>query len=416
MFKLNSLMITTRSRAKNDKIGLLILCLVVAGIFQIGGRSFDLHKLKQKWLANETRTENKDEWEPERTLSIDLGNGNCKWTPPVDADQDRPLFMTLIAAYPGSGKRTAFMQLEGLTGVNTGDDYNLSNPDEPRKKYAFMKTSYPHHEGIWSWAGRMDQVLLMIRNPRWSIPSYHHLLHEIDYAQNWEQAYANHHRVFTERSSLEEWLAWRDLRFGAEIHWWGWFLDFWLEGGLLRDLYTHEITNIDQWNRIMKPYSYNEEELRMYQAQVPKETQPIFNLHCVQDMPGCKPVAIASFEKMMDPSTGPDEVARFAATLEGKVGLDVISEQARPCIWEELIINRKGVRSFPDRDMGGPPEEAFKFSISQMEQMIQELERVRNKYSSPEWSGNSLAVDLVVYVKKYIVENQAELATMRNNY
>ena len=34
----------------------------------------------------------------------------------------------------------------------------------------------------------------------------------------------------------------------------------------------------------------------------------VIDEHCVSDMGNCKPVAIASFEKMVDPESGPKEV------------------------------------------------------------------------------------------------------------
>ena len=94
--------------------------------------------------------------EIQRTLSLDLGGGNCKWTQPNDAPQNGELFSTLLVAFPGSGKRAAFMQLEGLTEFKAGDDYHLS-PDSLERKYAFVKSNYPLHDGIWSFGKKMNQ-------------------------------------------------------------------------------------------------------------------------------------------------------------------------------------------------------------------------------------------------------------------
>lgn len=41
-----------------------------------------------------------------------------------------------------------------------------------QKSWAEINSSWPHEEGKWSWGKQMDQVLLLIRNPRRAIPSY----------------------------------------------------------------------------------------------------------------------------------------------------------------------------------------------------------------------------------------------------
>ena len=79
---------------------------------------------------------------PSRSLSRDLGNGECEWTNPIFPSENSTLFGTAIVAYPGSGKRTAFLQMEGMTEIKAGDDYDLSGNHLMK---GFVKTSYPHH-------------------------------------------------------------------------------------------------------------------------------------------------------------------------------------------------------------------------------------------------------------------------------
>ena len=76
------------------------------------------------------------------------------------------MIINLSLVPKGSGKRIAFLQLEGLTGLTTGDDFDLSESNA-NTKFAFIKTSYPQHEGIWAQQGGMDQSILLVRNPRW---------------------------------------------------------------------------------------------------------------------------------------------------------------------------------------------------------------------------------------------------------
>ena len=53
----------------------------------------------------------------QRALSLDLGNGNCFWTPPaVDVPSDIDFHKTVIAGFPSGDKRMIFIQMESLTG------------------------------------------------------------------------------------------------------------------------------------------------------------------------------------------------------------------------------------------------------------------------------------------------------------
>lgn len=71
---------------------------------------------------------------------------------------------------------------------------------------------------------------------------------------------------------------------------------------------------------------------------------------------------------------------------KGKVGLTVIEEEARECVWRELIINRKGfTTTFKDRDVKGSAEDQYAFTLEQMQKIQDELARVRDKYSSGDW-------------------------------
>ena len=46
-----------------------------------------------------------------------------------------------------------------------------------------------------------------------------------------EEATLNLDRLYSERPPLDDFLEWRDLRVLDEIHWYGWFIDYWMEGG-----------------------------------------------------------------------------------------------------------------------------------------------------------------------------------------
>ena len=116
------------------------------------------------------------EIERERNLSIAFPNFGCELTAPEFIVAAGNTTKTLLASYPGSGKRFVYQLIEGLTNHAPGDDHELSfNGLET----LHIKTSYPHSEGVWSWGSRMDQMILLIRNPRWAIPSYHTMKFEL---------------------------------------------------------------------------------------------------------------------------------------------------------------------------------------------------------------------------------------------
>ena len=395
-----------RKQERKVLTGAIGACLVVLALFNNFDADYD----------NKLQVEQKKEAQIERSLSINLGDGNCTWTKPTDAPQhEGGLFSTLLVAFPGSGKRTAFMQLEGMTELRAADDHNLT-PDSIDKHFAFWKTSYPHHDGKWSFSVNeqdMNQILLLVRNPRWALPSYHQTLVEIEFSTTWAQSYILRDEVYTRRPPLEDWYLWREQRFEVEIKKWGWFIDYWMEGGVLRDIFSNKLTTAEHFARLSQPIMYAEAELIAEQTSL-GNVAPVIDDHCVNDLDTCRPVAIASFERMIDPETGPAEIGRFVSTIENKTGLEVIEEEARACVWNELITNQRGgVHTYPDRDQRGPEEAAFGFTLEQMETIEAELLRVVEKYSGEGWVDHPNAVQLVEYIDGYIVENEAEMETMR---
>jgi len=347
-----------------------------------------------------------------RKLVSDKGGGKCAWVEGKEVNQDPnfELFSTAIVAFPGAGKRIAFLQLEALTELTTRDDFFLDDYTNITR-YAFFKTQYPHHEGIWSWGDQCRQSVYLLTNPRMAIITYLFILYEIHFATDWETAYAHLDRVFTIRSPIDDWIKWRNERVSAEIHWWSWHIDFWMEGGLLRDIFTHELTTPLHFHRLMSPSVYSEAELREWQSQL-VDVQPVYDPNCNGgNMQNCKPTVIASYERMMDPSTGPQEVAKFTSVIEGKAGIDFVDEALRQCAWEKVVIDQGSGRR-DTRDREGPPLEAYDFTLAQEESMMGELVRIRDKYSASEWSSNTVAVDLVDYMQEYIAAYEADPNTV----
>lgn len=359
-------------------------------------------------------TENENEVHPIlRNLIKINADGSCTWVEPTDVNQDPnyDLFSTLLVSYPGSAKRAAHMQMAGLTERTTRDDFYL-NPDSPVQRYAFFKTQYPHHEGIWSWGNRTSQSIYVLQNPRMALITYHFILAEIYFSTSWQTSYNALSRVFTMHAPVEGWQRWRDIRFKSEIRQWSWHLDFWMEGGLMRDFYTHELTTSEHFVRLMAPERFSEGELRAYQAKL-SNVQPAYDNHCAGGsiQSGCRPVAITSFEGIMNEATGPQEASKLAAAIENKAGIDVIAQHGRECAWRKIVVERvTGVRD--DRDRVGPSIDNYVFTREEMLLIIEELERVRDKYTSSEWASNTVAQDIVGYMEEYIVDNQGILDLM----
>ena len=92
--------------------------------------------------------------------------------------------------------------------------------------------------GIWSWGNHTDQVILVVRSIRTTLVEYHNILWDIDYAETYQEAFSRTENLFLERPPLDDWLTWRDLRVKDEIDWYGWFIDYWMEGGLMRSAFS----------------------------------------------------------------------------------------------------------------------------------------------------------------------------------
>jgi hypothetical protein len=72
---------------------------------------------------------------------------------------------------------------------------------------------------------------MIVRNIRRSMVEYHDILWDIGYAKTFHEAYERLDQLYAERPPLEDFEAWRDLRVLDEIQWYGWFIDYYMEGG-----------------------------------------------------------------------------------------------------------------------------------------------------------------------------------------
>ena len=298
--------------------------------------------------------------------------------------------------------------MEALTGLPAKDEWDFKHlgiTNEP-----FIKANYPHHEGTWGWEQQANQVLMVVRNIRRSMVEYHDILWDIGYAKTWEVASEHLQDLYRARPPKEDFVEWRDLRVLDEIHWYGWFIDYWMEGGLLRDMFSKRITTKKHWDMLMRPENV-QKETRSYELIVGNETvTPTYDPHCVTDVSGgCEPVAVISAERLVQPDTGPAEGRKIAEVLMGQQGTSdhMIEEEAWECVWTELIVNKKGLKTFIDRE--GITERDYNFSEEMLTEMITELDRLIIKYSGSDWNTKETAQTLVDLLSEHRAEINVEL-------
>ena len=47
-----------------------------------------------------------------------------------------------------------------------------------------------------------------------------------------------------------------------EIGWYGWLIDYWMEGGILRDYFDHKITTQEHWDKLRQPETFTYGDLQ----------------------------------------------------------------------------------------------------------------------------------------------------------
>lgn len=282
----------------------------------------------------------------------------------------------------------------------------------------FIKTNYPHHEGIWE-TYRADQTVLMIRSIRSCLIEYHDIMFDFGYPANFEQAKLerdiNIQRLYSNPPPKEAFLAWRDERVLFECSWFSWFIDFWMEGGLYRDIFSHRMTTAFHWNRVVEPMTYTVEE-RDFDLVVGNRTvKPTYNPHCINGdvTEGCAPKVVISTEKLYNDDVGDLETNKIANVIlnNKKTGEYVISSRTWTCIWEELVKRKKGGITIFDRP--DTYKERY-FSEEMLEKMIQELTYLIDKYSGADWSQNSNANRLSYLLAEDRARIQRELDDVRS--
>lgn len=305
-------------------------------------------------------------------ITIDEGGGACDIGSPVEDAPNIPTVnstRTLLASYPGSGKRFTWTVIKALTNYEVADDWNFSG--KLRQNPLTIKTSWPHREGTWSWGKQMDQVLLLARNPRKAIPSYHTMRWELDYAKDWPSSYLRIPDTYMERPTVEKWEAWRDRRFKHEINSWFWFYDFWMQAGFMED-------------------------------------QNMTHIKCVYDL-DCQPKQVVDFENLYSAEIS-DDFHRISQLLDSARDIDIIADQARACVLHN-VFNRTGHQELNMHQASRPfanRTSEYIFTLPQYDRIMNRTIELRDKYSMEPLSLIEHADYLTQILDRYINENTAE--------
>ena len=122
----------------------------------------------------------------------------------------------------------------------------------------------------------------------------------------------------------------------SEIHWYSFFIDYYMESGLMRDMFNHEKTRPSQWMLAMLPNWFTKHEMRWGRFVGEEEVLPdSYDPMCATLTKGCYPVLVIDPEKLVDPIYGPVESRKLAHLVQdmnrpdGDVADWLIEEEVR---------------------------------------------------------------------------------------
>ena len=209
----------------------------------------------------------------------------------------------------------------------------------------------------------MDQVLLLVRNPRWAIPSYHNMRFELDYASDWDASYLKMLFTYKERPQTFKWESWRDNHFNIEINRWSNFIDFWMQGGFQEGT--------------------NEAHSKCF----------------IMDIE-CHPKAVVDFDRLYQENPS-SEFYKITTALQSSLDPTLVLAQATDCVLESLKNKKEYHQGFRENLSS---RDTYKFSLEQTEKMLNRTIELRDKYSEEPYSTLSNAGVLVPILNQYIAD------------
>ena len=288
------------------------------------------------------------------------------------------------------------------------DDWNHS---EQGYNVVSMKGAFPHHESSqWLWSDQMNQAILMIRNPRDTLISYRDVRYEINYAPTWGASHPFNMFTYLKQepiANFDEWKRAGDSKYGnnghLEIRMWSWHIDWWMEGGLRRNL-NHDVEMTQVFNHTNDNGTAIYKNVPVFPPQYWKKcadgSDPVME---------CRPAAVVSFEGLHSSTTGPSEMAILGNALLGKPGVEVIPEDAWPCVFEQatgktMEYEHRGM-DYRMATEGGPLPKTW--DDDQIQQMIIQMEYLVDKFSQAEWVNGPMSAQslkLVSILNGYLAE------------
>mmetsp|Transcript_23333 Transcript_23333/g.28678 ORF Transcript_23333/g.28678 Transcript_23333/m.28678 type:complete len:384 (+) Transcript_23333:90-1241(+) len=182
----------------------------------------------------------------------------------------KPIIPVYAASYPGSGSQMTHYLFEAITGLEAGDEH-LHRGDT--YDMITIKTHYPARPHSVEGNRLMNRVILLIRNPLHSIPSYHNYLYEE------ENDIPNH----TVKAPVEAWIKWRDEHVEEEIKKWKDHSSYWMS-----EYHTQD---------------------RL----------------------------VVSYERFVDKKMGPIESTRISNFLGRQDNVNVVAPSTIPCVWDKVV-------------------------------------------------------------------------------
>ena len=214
----------------------------------------------------------------------------------------------------------------------------------------------------------MDQVMLLIRNPRWAIPSYHTMRSELDYAKDWGSSLLRVPDTYTERPDIAAWEAWRDRRFDDEIDRWADYIDFWLLGGLVK--------------------ASNKTHARCEDIDIE-----------------CHPKAIIDFDHFYQDRINA-ELVKISDVLDSSANVEVIASQARVCVLDK-VFQRTELHQANRPDSPVTPNQ-YRFTLPQFDKILNRTVVLVEKFSQNPFALEDTAPDLVYILNEYLTDNYKE--------
>ena len=205
-------------------------------------------------------------------------------------------------------------------------------------------------------------------------------------------------------------------------------IDYWMEGGILRDYFDHKLTNKAHFDKLRKPelYTYGELQWDVNHCEETANIDIEYDVVCAPDVTeDCVPKLVISAERLMANETGRAENRKLAELLEITEGFGdsgyLANSTKYDCIWETIIGNNTdgsspgegiGYTDYRSREVVNPQHH---MSTRHYKKMVMQLTRLINKYSSYDaetgidWESNSNAQYLVELLTEHRIEIQADL-------